>query len=359
MFCFYLSFLSFVANSGRAIARPPWSIGSYYNKIRHMKTEQQWILDTYRVKDLWENDLYLYPTGVLSRRRPTRLLGPGKVSKRGSIRSFSRHSVLRLRKTLLSTTLDNPFFTCLGITLTLPWRVSVDSAEVYQKVVEDYKIAFNRWGVSFRRRFGASACVFRHELQRRKVPHCHMVCYLSDFDFPVVLKGRSASIGDFRSVVFSMWLNALNGFSYDVKLSAFHKCGVKVQSLDGNLAMFRYLCDHASKHKRSQLGYQGKQWGIINKSLLVPIKPVSYSFDSLSDKVVFYRHLGRCCRFFVPKSCVFGRKLSSAFGRRSVVFIDRSTSDVIVKALKMRRIGKGFIFGRDGLKGFYPLSKLP
>lgn len=324
-----------------------------------MKTEQQQILDIYRVKDLWENDLYLYPNGVLSRRRPTRLAAPSKVSRRGSIRSFSRHSVLRLRKTLLTNTLDSPFFVCLGITLTLPWRIRVDSPDTFDLVHSDYKIAFNRFSVSFRRRFCASACVFRHELQRRKLPHCHLVCYLSDFDFSVVSRGRSATLGDFRSIVFSMWLNALKGFSYEVKLSAFYKCGVKVQSLDGNLAIFRYLCDHASKHKRSQLGYQGKQWGIINKSLLVPIKPVSYSFDSLSDKVVFYRHLGRCCRFFVPKSCVFGRKLSSAFGRRSVVFVDRSTSDVIVNALKLRRIGKGSIFGRDGLKGFYPLSKLP
>lgn len=325
-----------------------------------MKTEDQQILDTFRVRDLWENDLSFYPEGILSRRRPSRLSSSSRTpSKRGEIRFFSRHSVLRLRKALLCNTLDNPFFTTLGLTLTLPWRVSVDSPEVYQKVVDDYKIAFNRFGVSFRRRFGASVAVFRHELQCRKVPHCHLVVYLSDFDFPVVARGRSATLGDFRSIVFSMWLNALKGFGYDVKLSAFHKCGVKVQLLNGNIAMFRYLCDHVSKHKKSQLGYKGKQWGIINKSLFVPVKPVKYSFDSLDDKIVFYRHLGRCCRFFVPCSCIFGRKLSSPVGRRSVIFVDRSTSDVIVSALKSRRIGKGLLFSCDGLKGFYPLSKLP
>ena len=324
-----------------------------------MKTKEDQILDTYRVRDLWENDVQFFPEGILCKRRASRVSSNRAPSKRGEIRFFTRHSVLRLRKTLLCNSLESPFFTSLGLTLTLPWRVCVDSPDVFQKVHDDYKIAFNRFSVSFRRRFGASSCVFRHELQRRKVPHCHLVCYLSDFDFPLVARGRSATLGDFRSIVFSMWLNALKGFSYEVKLSAFHRCGVRVQLLNGNLAMFRYLCDHASKHKKSQLGYKGKQWGIINKSLLVPIKPVNYSFDSPDDKIVFYRHLGRCCRFFVPSTCVFGRKLSSGLGRRSVVFVNRSTSDTIVQSINSHRICKGLLFDRDGLRGFYPLRPLP
>lgn len=325
-----------------------------------METVENQILNQGRVKDLWENDLSFYPEGVLSRRRSVgRLASPCKSSKRGNIRFFTRHSVLRLRKTLLTKTLDNPFFDCVGITLTLPWRVSVDSREILDQVTRDYKKAFNRFATAFRRRFGGSVCIFRHELQTRKVPHCHIVCYLSHFDYTLVSRGRSSTLGELRNILFGLWFNALKDFQYDFKLKAFHKRGVKVQPLNGNLAMFRYLSDHASKFKKCQLGYKGKQWGVLNRSLLVPIKPVNYSFDSLSDKIVFYRHLGRVCRFFVSAPCVFGRKLTSSFGRRSVVFIDRSTSDVIVSALKSKKICKGLLFDRDGLKGFYPLSKLP
>lgn len=290
-------------------------------------------------RDFWEKEIKLFPKGILSRRKPTRLVSPSVTSIRGSIKSFSRHSLLRLRKTLLTQVPDNPFYKSLGVTLTLPWQVEVDSPEVFKKVVSDYKLVFNQFATSFRRRFSASVAVFRHELQVRRVPHCHMVLYLSDFDFHYVSFGRAATSSDFRSIVLSMWLHALDGYGYKMNLTAFYKRGVKVDLLEDNLSIFRYLADHSSKKKKSQLGYRGKQWGVINRRLLIPSQGSVVSFDDIHDKRVFFRHVGRVVRFFIPKkSSVFGRKLSRPFGDRSVIFVDRRTSDCILYAVKSRRI---------------------
>lgn len=299
-----------------------------------METEKEELLRLIHGRELWERDIKLYPNGILSRRRPSRVVSSAKPSKRGEIKGFSRHSLLRLRQLLLTQIPDNPFFTSLGVTLTLPWRVSVDSDEVSRRVHDDYKKAFHRFSVSFQRRFSGSVAVVRHELQRRGVPHCHIVLYLSDFDFNYVARGRSATAAEFRAIVFSLWLRSLKGFEYDLKLSAFARRGIKVESLNSNLAIFRYLCDHSSKMKRSQLGYRGKQWCVLNRALLIPAAASFVSFDDLRSKQVFFRHVGRVTRFFIPSKCVFGRKLSRPFGMRSVIFVDRSTSDRILSALR-------------------------
>ena len=188
--------------------------------------------------------------------------------------------------------------------------------------------------VSFARRFSGSVAIVRHELQRRGVPHCHIVLYLSDFDFHYVSRGRAATASEFRAIVFSLWLRSLKGFDYDLNLSAFARRGIKVESLNSNLAIFRYLCDHSSKMKKSQLGFRGKQWTVINRHLLVSAAGTSIHFDDLHSKQVFFRHIGRVTRFFVPCKCVFGRKLSRPFGMRSVIFVDRLTSDRILTALR-------------------------
>ena len=46
-----------------------------------------------------------------------------------------------------------------------------------------------------------------------------------------------------------------------------HSC--KLEPLDDLPALFRYVADHTSKHKQAQLGYHGKQWGYLNRHLLV------------------------------------------------------------------------------------------
>lgn len=276
------------------------------------------------VFDFWEHSVRVFPHGISRLKRST-LKSRCKTSSpspRGEITSFSRHSSLRMRRALLSSDLRSSGYLNLGITLTLPFKVDDDSD--FDMLHSDYKIAFNRFGVSFRRRFPNSACIFRHELQQRGAPHCHLVCWLSSVDFHLVKVGRYSTLSDFRSIVFDMWASSLVGFSWPVcRLSSFSRHGVKVDVLSDNIAMYRYISDHASKHKKSQLGYRGKQWGYINRRVFVPSPSLDLCFTRPSQMVCFNRHVSKCSRFFVGEGK--NRRLSKRRDGRSVVFVDRST----------------------------------
>ena len=250
----------------------------------------------------WDEDIKLYPFGVSRKRRSGRASLPSSPSPRGQITTFSRHSSLRLRRALLELAPADPSqYVELGITLTVPWDVTGYS---YERIAEDYKIAFNRFSVAFRRRFPHSLVIFRHELQKRRAPHSHFVCWLSNIDFNFVHRGRSATFANFRAVVFAYWSRAVLGsdhsesFVYPVRrISGFHRYGIKVDVLQDSLSIFRYLADHASKHKKSQLGYKGKQWGFINRKLFVVSPHSQIEFKRENDFVCFFRHLSKVCRY--------------------------------------------------------------
>lgn len=254
---------------------------------------------------------------------------------RGEIQGFSRHASLRLRRALVS--MSSSFkCSCVGITLTLPFKGDFHNECEYKILAKAYKKAFNRFGVSMRRRFGSSCGIFRHELQRRRVPHCHIVFFLSDLDFKLVHSGRNSNIAELRAIVYSYWLSALQGFTFDVNLNGFVKHGVKVDRIDtrDNIAVFRYLCDHASKHKRDQLGYLGKQWGFMNRALFVSAPSVEVSFRTDRQKTVFVRHVRKCCRYTVSAKCVFKHKLTRLGQLKGCYFVGVSTTKKIVKAVR-------------------------
>lgn len=291
----YSNGLSFVRDSG-----------SRYNNSRHLRSPEQIIHDKF------------------FNHKP-----------RGEIKCFSRHASLRLRRALVS--MSSSFKgSCVGITLTLPFKGDFNNKGEYKILARAYKIAFNRFGVSMRRRFSSSCGIFRHELQRRRVPHCHVVFFLSDIDFKLVHFGRNSNIDDLRAIVYSYWLSALQGFTFEANLKGFVKHGIKLDKIDtrDNIAFFRYLCDHASKHKREQLGYLGKQWGFINRALFVPSPSVEVSFRNTHQKNVFVRHVRKCCRYTVKAKCVFKHKLTRVGRLKGCYFVGVSTTKKIVKAVR-------------------------
>lgn len=281
----------------------------------------------------WSPVVKFYPTGVLQTRynfTPQHRSEKQKSSRRGDITSFSRHSALRLRKALLSLSLPhNLRCRMVGLTLTLPWQVASDLD--WEGVYSDYKAVFNRFGVSFNRKFPNSSAIFRHELQSRKMPHCHMVFWLSDFDFHLRSRGRCSNLSDLRAIVHSLWARALFVDSlsgkYRCSLSGFSGFGVKAQCLSDSVAAVRYICDHTSKHKQSQLGYKGKQWGFLRRKMFVPVDPFVYEFENDDDLVCFNRHISKVCRYRI------NGKLSRRCCNKSVLFIAGSTVDRVAKSL--------------------------
>lgn len=267
-----------------------------------------------------------------------------KIEKRGDITSFSRHSALRLRDALSQLHVDGA--SVYGVCLTVPWQLSdfKDHSGLFQNGVswpelfDKYKASFNRFGVSFRRTFPNSACIFRHELQTRKMPHCHLVCYFSSVDLPAASDVLTSNLPSWiRQRIVDLWGSALLYDFGSGSVSGFFRSGCHVQKLDDLPSMFRYIGDHTSKHKQAQLGYQGKQWGYLNRKLLVSRSFTRFDFESSRDLVLFQRNVTKLCRFVIHKrkghlgdvvsiDNPFGSKLSSRRRLVSIQFLDQNTS---------------------------------
>lgn len=151
--------------------------------------------------------------------------------KRGTVRAFSAASARRLRYTLLTARCDLPMY---SMTLTIrdyrdpvTWRRNVDA-----------------WAKRVTR--SRSACIWRVELQRRGTPHLH-----------IILWSRCPAV--VRAAWLSVW--GVNGDpDHEAHAVQYDPCTTS--------AWYEYLAAHATKHKTDQLGWQGRQWGVVNRGLL-------------------------------------------------------------------------------------------
>lgn len=256
-------------------------------------------------------------------------------SKRGVISGFSKSSVRRLRDLLVFGELASTERSRFGYTITVPW------SDLSGEVLEDYRASFNRFGVSFTRALPNSCLVYRHELQRRRAPHWHGILFLSVYD-------------DFDpSLIGDLWRRAIRPVKRGGNKAAFLKFGVKGISIDGGFASFRYLCDHQSKHKQAQLGYLGKQWGVLNRKCLVKTSD-TFNFQDRQQLIGFFRLLRRYGRFTVksrqrrlrgstgafdglclPLDCPFGTKKCRARKSASAVFAPPDFLDQYLQYLSL------------------------
>lgn len=275
----------------------------------------------------WSASVVVTSKAVRFRRIPTYHPKPDQVARRGAIRTFSRHSRLRLRDSLANACLAAS--DTFGLTLTVPWQ---NGSVGLSGALLEYRVCFNRFTTYFRREFPFSACIFRHELQQRKMPHCHLVCFIA---FQDLKKGEG--LKQIQQRMFLLWLRSLNGSLHGGSLLAFSRHGVKLEHLADQDAMFRYVSDHASKSKQAQLGYQGKQWGYINRSVLSSRVKIRYEFRFQADLWFFQRHVEKCCRFFVEAPCVFGKKLSRHTHGVSVLFVRGSTVRKLIRYISKNR----------------------
>lgn len=197
-------------------------------------------------------------------------------SKRGKIDFFSSKSAARLRELLLKLECPEDKYTC-AITLTIPCKI--DASE-WRNLLERFRTKLLRCKIGM---------IWRVELQKRKVPHLHCVA----------ICGKMEDIGE----IWYAWVASADsvcegilpcdeGFiAVPVSCHSGFLCyGFSCRVLRGQ-GWFRYVASHSAKHKQSQLGWQGRQWGIFNKQFL--------SFKSCSEITVddgFLVFLGRCCR---------------------------------------------------------------
>ena len=248
-------------------------------------------------------DYSLFEYGILRNMTRASVGAVRSLSPRGKVTCFSAHSRLRLRKWLLFKYV--PDARMWGVTLTIPAQEDIDLA------VRRFGVAVHRLRVYFVRRFPSCGFVWRVELQRSRMPHLHLVAYMN--------------IDDVQSAFIGLWSDIVLPLFEVGSLSAFLRHGVVCKPLDGSIRAFRYLCDHGSKRKQAQLGWQGRQWGVVGRDFFVDRSSLRVSVgDSLN--VRFERFLRRLVAFHVPKEGVpFGSRLVRRRGLNSVVYVNADT----------------------------------
>ena len=260
---------------------------------------------------------------------PMRVIGnpTGKGGgKRRAITAFTKEARARMRRALLEHTI--PHSITVGLTLTVPWSNEWIAANE-QAANDEFRECFNRFGVTWRRTMPNCAAIFRVELQKRKAPHIHAVCWIpipqaasAPAGAPVVPTDAQAAAQWFFGYAASAWFTAVRDM-HGGSLGGFARRGVKVEPIPDMGAMLRYLCDHATKAKQAQLGYKGKQWGYINRKVLTKARGEVLDFEDTPEgeyaRAMFLRALRRYTAYHRAVPCVFGYK-TLANHRKSGVY---------------------------------------
>ena len=190
--------------------------------------------------------------------------------KRGKVTSFSSKSIKRLRLALMTAYVDD--LSPWGLTLTVPLTVD-DWADEWSACVQ-------RFWVACRRLDGFIGAIWRVELQQRGMPHLHLVLWTREEWQVQAVEGlwRQALASwhvqpqTVKRKICGEWVDLCCKTQADgvvdcaMDMSKTRTCSF--ERLSGTSASVRYLCDHTSKRKQAQLGYQGRQWGIVGRNRL-------------------------------------------------------------------------------------------
>lgn len=243
----------------------------------------------------------LYPHGVQTY-APAEFRGNGgKGGKRGYIEGWSKASRKRLREALLNLH-GGTGTVAYSATFTVPGEPL--EPDQWRKLWNHAGVVFRRLGVRL---------VWRVELQERGQPHVHGIGYAEpSFDLRTVAEAWHTVVESLGPSQKSGTLNGRAGtWFYQSRMhmpGAFeHAALVEWDKGTATGKWFRYLADHASKSKQAQLGWKGRQWGIINRR--------AFSLSSFTAKNltwaqywVFMRSMRRLTRSHVLRG-VAGRSV--------------------------------------------------
>jgi len=166
-------------------------------------------------------------------------------SIRGEITEFSTAASRRMRLWLLLK--EVPGAKIMESTFTIPGELSR----------EEWDKAWHLFCQKVRR--SGAAMVWRVELQKRKQPHVHCIAYLPPNCDQIAVEEM------FRLPM--VWFSCLPDRCIKVPGAWLHAVrGSQLKTMNA-LEWLRYCAAHSSKHKVEQLGWLGKQWGVVNRGL--------------------------------------------------------------------------------------------
>lgn len=243
----------------------------------------------------------VYPSGVNIPKRgfafvPSALSSPSRKN-RGNITTFSVKTRQRLRSALLTKSIPDSYR--VGVTYTVPWK-----GENFEPFMDEFREVLHRFRVAFCRKYPRSGFIYRVELQERGAPHLHALTYFAREDLARLCGAGLPAAADARMaaacvqvLVGMLWVSCVTDLHHG-SYTKFCKFGVKAEPLKSDGAMMRYICDHTSKRKQAQLGYKGKQWGIIGcKNFVTLAAETLPDFDDERHAVVFFRTLRKVMRY--------------------------------------------------------------
>ena len=184
----------------------------------------------------------------------------GSGAVRGEIKGFSTRAAARLRNWLLTQHVEGMHM--WDVTFTIPGEMTPEEWDLSKRRL------FKRWE---RAGFGA---VWRVELQKRKQPHLHVALWTP----------HVSELGEKFLLIAHAWVESLPKKNREHERGTDHAIHHKgpYSDIEQSPRWFEYLVAHASKQKKEQLGWKGKQWGIINRAIFQERKPmveVSMTFD--------------------------------------------------------------------------------
>lgn len=200
--------------------------------------------------------------------------------KRGDIQGFSDNSRSRLRVLLSTAQWSGGEHVRVGLTLTLPWAADADEwRKVWHRFMHRIVKRFDRVGMIWRIELTTGTAERSGGVRRC---HVHSMCWLPIDapllrDWALVWRRLPAAERSWLNVqeVARAWIKNWEGFGvalddrqvlYATSIGEGKGFGVSLKWLDNSTdGAIHYLCDHATKHKDEQLGWRGRQWGVINR----------------------------------------------------------------------------------------------
>lgn len=259
--------------------------------------------------------------------------------KRGDIEGFSDNSRARLRVLLSTAKWNGDKCRRFGFTLTLPWAAT--PAE-WRRVWHDFVKRLRKYDLG---------AIWRIELPTGKAErsgglrrcHVHVMVWLP---LSCSLRRSDASLfgkDELLDVLLNIrafgkeWISAWQYYAppltkgqidYATSIGQGKNYGVSYKPLDDSKdGAIHYLCDHASKHKQEQLGWKGRQWGVVNRRFFAFPSEDDGERISGKDWAVASRQLRRYSR----KLRMTGSKRAQPYGDNKCFFgaSEKCLNDVI------------------------------
>lgn len=271
--------------------------------------------------------------------------------KRGDIEGFSENSRSRLRVLLSTAKWKGGKCRRFGFTLTLPWAATPNEWRKVWKSFLDLLRKHDNLGLIWRIELTTGKAERSGGLRRC---HVHAMVWLP-LSKPLrradaSLFGKDESLDCMLNLrAFGQeWISAWQSsappltkgqIDYATSIGEGKNYGVSYKPLDDSKdGAIHYLCDHASKHKQEQLGWKGRQWGVVNRRCFAFPSEDDGERISGKDWAVASRALRRYSRRLRQS----GSKRAQPYGDNKCFFghSEKVLNDVI-RAVKDGRITSG------------------